>query len=254
MNSDPVLASYEAFAPVYNDFNHANDYEKWLGLALLPELQKHGLEDSGSALDVGCGTGRAFPPLLRRGWRVHGCDLSPAMLEIASREGGPDVILQVADMRDLPHIGDFDLVLALNAPVNYLLDAGDLVRALSAMQGNLARNGLLAFDVNSASTYAAGYFGELAVEHEGSRWIWKGCGEVTPSIFEAELTGDRLDLPIRHLERFRATHEVLEAMEEAGLETLAALGMSESEGRILLSDPPDEQRNYKIVFIGRSCR
>jgi SAM-dependent methyltransferase len=99
-----ALAAYESFAPVYNEFNHQNDYEMWLGQALLPELERHGLE-RGRALDVACGTGRAFAPLLRRGWRVRGCDLSPAMLERARQEGGDLVELDVADMRELPTYG-----------------------------------------------------------------------------------------------------------------------------------------------------
>lgn len=114
MGVDPALLAYEAFAPIYNDFTHANDYESWLGRTLLPELRKHGLREGGRALDVGCGTGRAFRPLLDRGWQVHGCDLSPAMLEVAAREGGEEVTLQVADMRELPRLGEFDLVLSLN--------------------------------------------------------------------------------------------------------------------------------------------
>lgn len=254
MKSDPALIAYEAFAPAYNDFNHSNDYEKWLGLALLPELRKHNLREGGTALDVGCGTGRAFRPLLRRGWQVHGCDLSPAMLEYAAKEGGADVALQVADMRELPHIGDFDLVLSLNAPINYLLEADDLVRSLGGMQSNLGGNGLLIFDVNSASTYASVYSEERSIEHEGSRWNWRGCGEVAPSIFEGELAGDRLDGPIRHLERFRSDREILAAMREAGLEALASLGMSEAHGEIVLSTPLDEHRDYKTVFIGRAAR
>ena len=133
MGTDPALLAYEAFAAVYNDFNHSNDYEKWLGRALLPELRKHGLRDAGKALDVGCGTGRAFRPLLRRGWQVQGCDLSPAMLDLAAEEA-PDVPLVVADMRKLPHLGDFDLVLSLNDSINYLLGDGDLIHALSAMR------------------------------------------------------------------------------------------------------------------------
>src|SRR5215207_1323368 len=108
MGTDPALTAYEAFAPAYNDFNHANDYENWLGRALLPALRKHGLRDGGYALDVGCGTGRAFQPLLRRGWRIQGCDLSPAMLKIAAAEGRDVVPLEVADMRDLPTFGAFD--------------------------------------------------------------------------------------------------------------------------------------------------
>lgn len=78
MKTDPALTAYEAFASIYNDFNVSNDYEMWLGRGLLPELRKHGPRRR-QALDIGCGTGRAFGPLLRRGWRVTGCDLSPAM-------------------------------------------------------------------------------------------------------------------------------------------------------------------------------
>jgi SAM-dependent methyltransferase len=249
VEADPALTAYEAFAAVYNDFNHANDYEMWLGRTLLPELRKHGLREGGTALDIGCGTGRAFQPLLRRGWRVQGCDISPAMLEVAAEEGGSEVVLRAADMRDLPRLGDFDLVLSLNDSVNYLLGDDDLVLALEGMKANLAEHGLLIFDVNSSATYASAYLGEREVEHQGSRWVWRGRGEVAPSIFEAEITGDRLE-PVRQLERFRSEREVLEAMRMAGIRTLASLGMSEQGGEVLLSAPPDESRDYKLVFIG----
>jgi len=250
MEADPALVAYEAFASVYNEFNASNDYEMWLGRALLPELRKHGLKEGGKALDVGCGTGRAFRPLLRRGWQVSGLDLSPAMLERAAAEGGDDVPLQAADMRELPHLGDFDLVLSLNDSVNYLLGEGDLVPALAGMRANLAEDGLLIFDVNSSSAYGTGYSEVREVEHQGSRWVWSGKGEVAPSVFESEITGDRLAEPIQHLERFRSEREVLDAMREAGIKPLAALGMSEADGEVVLTAPPDEDRDYKLVFIG----
>ena len=250
MAVDPALVAYEALAAVYNDFTHANDYEMWLGGALLPELRKHGLREGGRALDVGCGTGRAFRPLLRRGWKVRGCDLSPAMLERAAQEGGADVALQVADMRNLPHLGDFDLVLSLNDSVNYLLGDSDLILALAGMRANLAENGLLVFDMNSISAFATGHSEVREVEHQGSRWVWRGRGEVSPSVFEAEIAGDRLDEPIRQLERYRPEREVREAMQAAGIQTLATLGMREEDGEVLLSSSPDERRDYKLVFIG----
>lgn len=249
MGADPALVAYEEFAAVYNDFTHSNDYEMWLGRSLLPELRKYGLREGGRALDVGCGTGRAFPPLLRRGWRVQGCDLSPAMLRLAAQEEGGSVALHVADMRRLPHFGNFDLVLSLNDSVNYLLGDEDLVLALAGMKANLAEDGLPIFDVNSCSTYADGYAGVREVEHEGSRWVWTGKGEIAPSVFEAEIAGDRLE-PIRQLERFRSAHEVLSAMRTVGLRTLGTFGMSEANGEVVLSSPPDERRNYKLVFIG----
>ncbi len=158
--------------------------------------------------------------------------------------------LQVVDMRELPHFGDFDLVLSLNDSVNYLLGDDDLVLALVGMRANLAEKGLLVFDVNSRSTYASGVSEVREVEYQGSRWVWTGRGEVAPSIFEAEIAGDRLVEPIRHLERFRSEREVLEAMRAAGLHTIAALGMSEANDEVLLTTPVDEDRNDKLVFIG----
>jgi SAM-dependent methyltransferase len=250
MRGDPALLAYEAFAAIYNEFNTSNDYEMWVGRTLLPELRKHGLPESGTALDVGCGTGRAFQPLLRRGWRVHGCDLSPAMLERAADEGDEEVRLDVADMRELPEFGSFDLVLSLNDSVNYLLEDDDLVLALAGMRANLADDGLLILDVNSCSTYATGYSETREVEHDGSRWVWTGRGEVAPYVFEAQIEGDRLDKPIQHLERFRSQGDVLAAMRSVGIEMRAVLGMYELDGEVVLSAPPDEERDYKLIFIG----
>jgi SAM-dependent methyltransferase len=252
MTDDPARVTYDAFAPIYNEFNHLNDYEMWLGEVLLPELEKHGLK-RGRALDVGCGTGRAFRPLLRRGWEVRACDLSPGMLERAREEGGEEVELDVVDMRELPVYGEFELVLSLNDAVNYLLDDEDLERALSRMRANLADDGLLLFDVNSKGTYDSGSWSSDShvVEHDGRSWTWHGIGEVEgqPRVFETRIEGDDIE-PIVHQERFRPEAEVREAMRAASLDCLAALGMQEVDGKVVLSDPPDEGRDYKVVYIG----
>jgi SAM-dependent methyltransferase len=250
MRGDPALAAYEAFAPVYNSFNHSNDYERWLGGTLLPQLRELGLKEGGTAFDVGCGTGRAFQPLLRRGWKLLGCDLSPAMLDIAATAGGREVELRVADMRNLPVLGCFDLVLSLNDSVNHLLGDEDLVQALIGMRKNLDLDGLLVFDVNAKPVFENAYSSQKTIEHEGARWVWRGTGEAAPSVFEAEITGDHLAKPVRFLERFWSKQEVLHAMSAAGLTTLAALGMSERGDDILLASPIDEDRDYKLVFIG----
>jgi hypothetical protein len=42
-------------------------------------------------------------------------------------------------------------------------------------------------------------------------------------------------------------------MQTAGVACLATLGMTEVDGKVQLAEPPDEDRDYKIVFIGKAA-
>src|SRR6266513_2660346 len=94
---DPAVAAYDLLAPFYDLYTHDYEHDRWLAnieaIALGHGLTGHRL------LDVGCGTGKSFMPMLARGYDVTACDISPAMVERA-RETGADVF--VADARDLP--------------------------------------------------------------------------------------------------------------------------------------------------------
>src|SRR4249919_4181068 len=91
---DWALDTYQAMAPVYDDFTAHHDYEGWL-TDLLKALERRGLTGR-RLLDVACGTGKSFLPMLPRGWQVTGCDLSPAMLALAEEKAGDSVELSVA--------------------------------------------------------------------------------------------------------------------------------------------------------------
>jgi ubiquinone/menaquinone biosynthesis C-methylase UbiE len=65
------------------------------GWAILPIARSHGLSGR-RLLDVGCGKGKSFLPMLARGWKVTACDISPSMLEIARAKAGDAVDLSVA--------------------------------------------------------------------------------------------------------------------------------------------------------------
>ena len=249
--SDDAARAYEAFAEVYDDFNHLNDYEMWLG-ALLPELEKHGLR-KGRVLDVGCGTGRAFEPLLRRGWEIHGCDVSAGMLAQARAKFGDAVPLDLADARELPRFGEFELVLALNDVVNYLIDDGDLERGLTAMAANLAPRGLLLFDANTLSLFKSSFTeGDDAAMSVGE-WRWQGVSErVEPGgTYEALVSGGGLE-PHLHRERHHPVEHVRATLSAAGLESVEVLGQQEADGKVVLVDPPDEARDHKIIHIARA--
>jgi SAM-dependent methyltransferase len=242
---DSAKDAYETLADVYDEFNGANDYEMWF-TALLPPLEALGLR-RGALLDVGCGTGRAIAPMLRRGWTITACDLSAAMVEKAREKFPEGVTFDVCDMRELPVYGNFELVWALNDPVNYLLGDDDLDAALRAMKANLAPDGLLVFDTNTRRLFDE-LFGSEEMTGDG-RWKWGGRGG-DGKVFEAEISGERIE-PHVHRERHRTVAEVQAAMRAVGLEPLGAMGQSESEAGLALVEDWDEDRDHKIIHVAR---
>lgn len=247
-------------APIYDEFNAGNDYEAWLGKLLLPKLEEHGLRQGGRVLDVGCGTGRAVPPLLARDWDVTGIDASPEMLAQATAKYGDRVAFLTADARDLPVLTPpRDLIFALNDVVNYLTEDGDLERFFGGVKKNLAPDGLVCFDANSFATFESGWAAESDDRVESSTsplkergWGWVGLTtDPKPGgTFEAELSGRGVEGPSIHRERHWQPGQIKEAMEATGLRCLAVLGQREDEKGIHLDPEPDEQRHYKLIYIG----
>jgi len=245
--------AYEAIAPVYDDFTAHHDYEVWLG-ELLPALRRHGLNGR-RLLDVGCGTGKSFLPMLERGWEVTACDVSPAMLELARAKVGDAVRLSVADMRRLPTFGEFDLVWALDDAVNYLLSPAELADALDGMRRNLAPTGLLMFDVNTLRCYRTFFSATERVKRGGRRLVWSGQaaadvapGSICEARFEVEAAPGSEDEIEAHVHRQRhfPEAEVLELLEGAGLRCLDVFG---HDYDAVLKQPLDDVVHTKAVYI-----
>jgi SAM-dependent methyltransferase len=232
----------------------------WLG-GLLPHLKRLGLRGD-RLLDVACGTGKSFIPMLNRGWRVTACDISPAMVELARRKVGPEVALSVADMRELPVFGEFDLVWCLDDAVNYLLSGEELEQALKGMHANLGPEGLLMFDVNTLDAYRTFFAEEVIVERDGQRLVWKGRaakdvgpGSISEASFEvlppAEEGDEPLVAPEMHRQRHFPEAEVLEKLELAGLECLEVFGHGEDA---VLKQPLLDLVHSKAVYLARRAR
>src|SRR5690242_123834 len=121
-----VVSGYAPLAPFYDQFTAGYDYETWTE-ALERLARAHGLRGR-RLLDVACGTGKSFVPFLNRGYEVTACDISPEM--VAAAEAKPETLgarLLVADMRELPELGRFDLITCLDDSLNYLLEEPDLI-------------------------------------------------------------------------------------------------------------------------------
>ena len=246
-------AAYDALAPVYDGLTAHHDHESWLA-QLLGVASDHGLAGR-RLLDVACGTGKSFMPLVRRGFDVTACDISPRMAARARRRArGHGVRIHVADMRRLPLLCEgADLVTCLDDAVNYLLDGDELRAGLGGMRRNLRPGGLVLFDVNTLATYRA-------VFCEGLSWssgehTYASVGEprrvCAGGLFATTLRarrGDHLLAECRHVQRHHPAAELERALSAAGLEPLGIYGSAE-DGRPVR--PPDEQRHTKLVVVAR---
>jgi SAM-dependent methyltransferase len=68
-------------------------------------------------LDLACGTGRHSLELVRQGFSVVGCEISPELIAIARQEAeaqGLEATFLEDDLRELDFEGEFDIVLNLN--------------------------------------------------------------------------------------------------------------------------------------------
>src|SRR5437763_6368482 len=149
--ADPARAAYEVLVLFYGLCSESYDYERWLSKLEALAIE-HGLSGQ-RLLDVGCGTGKSFAPMLARGYEIVGCDISPAMVEKARETAAGRAQVLVADMRDLPPLGAFDLVTCLDDALNYVLSEDELCASLAGMAANLRPGGLLLFDLNTVANY-----------------------------------------------------------------------------------------------------
>ena len=251
-----ALDAYELLASAYDDFTGHHDYEKWLGL-LEGLLLEHGLPGA-DVLDVACGTGKSFEPLLARGYRVVACDLSPAMAALAAAKA-PEAEVHVADMRDL-RVGErrFDLVTCLDDAVNHLADTASLRAAFRAAAGVLRPGGLYLFDVNTLRMFAELWGPTWCRRTPRRMFVWEPRPS-DPDVPGRRVRGrlnvfdDRGDGTWTHaaadlFERHFPERAVREALASAGLECVAVRGM-QTDGSMY--PDAEERRDTKAIYVAR---
>jgi SAM-dependent methyltransferase len=113
-------------------------------------------------LDVGCGPGRHAHELARRGFVVHGIDISQTFVDLANTDAPTGATFERLDARELatdPRFGDaFDAVICLCQGAFGLMTAnGDDERVLGGMARSLCPGGRLALSAFNAY-FAVKYF------------------------------------------------------------------------------------------------
>jgi len=253
LDSDAARA-YAVLAPAYDLLTAGYAYGPWLA-AIERLAHRHGLTGR-RVLDVGCGTGKSFLPLLDRGFEVTACDISPEMVALAREKAAGRADVHVADMRRLPVLGRFELITCIDDGINHLLGPEEVADALAGMRANLAPGGLLVFDVNTLAAYRD--VPDVVVEDEDHVVRWRGGpaeldgpggeAEVVIDVFTHEGDGLWRRTVSRQRHRHHPIEELRELTAQVGLEVAAVVGQRPGA---VLDDTLDERVHRKAVFITR---
>jgi SAM-dependent methyltransferase len=155
-------------------------------------------------LDIGCGTGRHAHELARRGFVVHGVDISERFIEVAHAVGTPGATFERLDARTMTFDARFDVVVCLCQGAFGMMTADDDDHAVVAGMARALRSGgrlaLSAFNAYFAVKYHehARFDASTGVSHERTEIrspsgevrdvdLWTGC--YTPRELRLVLAG-----------------------------------------------------------------
>jgi SAM-dependent methyltransferase len=151
-----------------------------------------GLQPGARILDVGCGPGRHSHELARRGFLVHGIDISQAFIDLAVSNAVDGSSFERMDARAMTFVNEFDVAICLCQGAFGLMTAGGHdIDVLTGIRRALKPTGSLALSAFNAY-FAVKYFDEAVfdadsgVNHEKTEVrnqdgevlgadLWTGC-------------------------------------------------------------------------------
>jgi len=110
------------------------------------------LAGEGAVLELGIGTGRIALPLARRGVRVHGIDLSTAMVaRLEAKRGAEDVGVTIGDFATTTVDGTFSLAYLVFNTINNLTTQAEQVACFRNVAAHLEPGGCFVIEVGVPS-------------------------------------------------------------------------------------------------------
>jgi len=107
-----------------------------------------GLAGDGSALELGIGTGRIALPLSRRGVRVQGIELSPAMVDrLRAKPGADDISVTIGDFATTRVQGTFGLAYLVYNTIMNLTSQDEQVACFRNVAAHLEPGGCFVIEV-----------------------------------------------------------------------------------------------------------
>lgn len=246
--------AYESFAKVYDMFMEDTPYDRWT--EYIKEIfKRHGLINSTNIIaDLGCGTGNMTERLSENGFDMIGIDSSEEMLAIAlekAKEKNLDILYLNQDMREFELYGTVDAIVSTCDSINYVTESDDLLNVFKLVNNYLEPNGLFVFDINTIYKFEKILGGNSFCETtEGSAYTCENyydsdehLNEFYTNFFIERDDGLYERQEEIHYERGYTIDEIIDLLEEAGLEFEAVYD------ELTFHEPTE--RSQRIFFVAR---
>ena len=139
---------------IYFDERIAERYETYWPKLFQPEVVQPAvnflaeLAGMGGALELGIGTGRLALPLRKRGVRVHGIELSPAMVaKLRTKPDSADIGVTIGDFATTRASGTFKVAYLVRNTIMNLTTQDEQVRCFCNVAEHLEPNGCFVIEV-----------------------------------------------------------------------------------------------------------
>ena len=212
------VEAYSRLAGVYDEIVVDPCYEDWA--SFLGALWSADSAPVRSVLDVCCGTGLLAQELIARGYRVVGVDASGAMLDVARKRLGHEVVLRRTVLPELAVEGVFDAAVCTFDGLNYLTPE-ELRLTMGKVGRHLRPGGWFVFDLHTERMMEFTLSNPVvAGEAAGNAFVIRSAVDLGTRTCDTriELTRARDGDPFseQHRQYFHTDAEVGAALQDAG--------------------------------------